>query len=114
MLWEYWEQHCAVKKKDVGMGLLVQLLCNLSCLHTAIPTPSFCGFWQAAIPTSLYILEKCFLYLFVHFFQCTLLKIANIIILAKKYVITAAFHRMEIRGQWVAWAPSLRVGAEPH
>ena len=33
------------KKKDVGMGLLVYLY-NWFCLYTAIPTPSFCGFWH--------------------------------------------------------------------
>ena len=33
------------EKKDVGMGLLVYSL-YMSCLHTAIPTPSFCSFWH--------------------------------------------------------------------
>ena len=33
-------------KKDVGMGLLVESFYNMSCLYTAISTPSFCGFWH--------------------------------------------------------------------
>ena len=35
-------------KKDVGMELLVLgvALYNISCLYTAIHTPSFCGFWH--------------------------------------------------------------------
>jgi len=33
--------------------------CACLALHTAIPTPSFCGVWPA-IPISLYIFGKCF------------------------------------------------------
>ena len=55
------------KKKDVGMGLLVLSLYNMSCLHTAIPTPSFCGFWHGHPYIPLHFL-KMFLYLFASFF----------------------------------------------
>ena len=48
-------------KKDVGMGLLVLSLYNMSCLHTAIPTPSFCGFWHGHPYIPLHFL-KMFLY----------------------------------------------------
>ena len=54
-------------KKDLGMGLLVQSLHNMSCLHIAVPTLSIRGFlaWPSlhlisvvlgtAIPTSPYL-----------------------------------------------------------
>ena len=49
------------KKKDVGMGLFVQCLYALS-LHLVTVV------FVTAIPTSLYISGKCFIYLFVSFF----------------------------------------------
>ena len=51
-------------KLGVGMAL-----CSLSCLHTAIPMPGFCGF-GTAIPMSLYILgnlENVFSVLYICF-----------------------------------------------
>ena len=50
-----------MKKKDVGMGLFVQCLYALS-LHLVAVV------FGTAIPTSLYIFGKCFIYLFVSFF----------------------------------------------
>ena len=49
------------EKKDVGMGLFVQCLYALS-LHLVAVV------FGTAIPTSLYIFGKCFIYLFVSLF----------------------------------------------
>ena len=46
---------CHVQKKDVGMGLFVQCLYALS-LHLVVVV------FGTAIPTSLYIFGKCFIY----------------------------------------------------
>ena len=52
-------------KKDVGMGLFVQ------CLY-ALPLHLVAVVFGSAIPTFLYIFGKCFIYLFVSFFCCTI------------------------------------------
>ena len=43
-------------KKGVGMGLPVQSLYIMPCLHTAIPTPCFCGFlaWPSLHPSTFF------------------------------------------------------------
>ena len=49
---------CHIQKKDVGMGLFVQCLYALS-LHLVAVV------FGTAIPTSLYIFGKCFIYFFI-------------------------------------------------
>ena len=66
-------------KKDVGMGLLVLSLYNMSCLHTAIPTPSFCGFWHGHPYIPLHFL-KMFLYFVLYNLS------VNVIIMAIVYI----------------------------
>ena len=52
------------EKKDVGMGLFVQCLYALSLHLVAVD-------FGTAIPKFLYIFGKCFIYLFVSFFDST-------------------------------------------
>ena len=58
---EHNQRKMSLTKKDVGMGLFVQCLYALS-LHLVSVV------FGSAIPTSLYIFGKCFIYLFVSFF----------------------------------------------
>ena len=48
-------------KKDVGMGLVVYSLYNMSFLHTAIPTPSFCSFWHGHPYIPIHFLKMFFI-----------------------------------------------------
>ena len=58
---------CDVQKKDVGMGLFVQCLYALS-LHLVAVV------FGTAIPTSLYIFGKCFIYFIHRFYTVKVLK----------------------------------------
>ena len=48
-------------KKRCRDGVTCVVFYNLSCLYTAIPTPSFCGFWHCGIPTSFNIFGNVFI-----------------------------------------------------
>ena len=64
-------------KKDVGMGLFVYCLYALSFLHTAIPTPSFCGFWHCHPYIPLHFWKMFFILVCVHF--CCTIVLTNLL-----------------------------------
>ena len=84
--WDCWEhQMHAVKNKRCrdGVACVVFITClactlpslvyvkvsiDCSCLYTAIPIPSFCGFWHRHLYIPLHF-WKMFSYLFVYFFS---------------------------------------------
>lgn len=52
VLRDYWERHCAVKNNDVGLGLFVQSLYNLSILHVLLSLNLVSVGFGTAVPTT--------------------------------------------------------------
>ena len=46
-LFAYTHRMMSGTRKDIGVGLPVLSLYNMSCLHNAIPASSFCGVWHS-------------------------------------------------------------------